>query len=68
MARYTVSTSDKNEALQIMKATSYLIALWDLDQWLRSEIKYSGKEEYQPVRDELYNILQNNGISLDELE
>ena len=68
MARYTVSTSDRNEALQIMKATSYLIALWDLDQWLRSEIKYSGKEEYQPVRDELYNILQNNGISLDELE
>ena len=68
MARYTVSTSDRNEALQIMKATSYLIALWDLDQWLRSEIKYSGKEEYQPVRDELYNILQSNGISLDELE
>ena len=68
MARYTVSTSDRNEALQIMKATTYLIALWDLDSWLRSEIKYSGKEEYQPVRDELYNILQNNGISLDESE
>ena len=68
MARYTVSTSDKNEALQIMKATTYLIALWDMDSWLRSEIKYSGKEEYQPVRDELYNILQNNGISLDESE
>ena len=68
MARYTVSTSDRNEALQIMKATSYLIALWDMDQWLRSEIKYSNKNEYQSVRDELYNILQNNGISLDELE
>ena len=68
MARYTVSTSDRNEALQIMKATTYLIALWDMDSWLRSEIKYSGKEEYQPVRDELYNILENNGISLDELE
>ena len=68
MARYTVSTSDRNEALQIMKATTYLIALWDLDQWLRSEIKYSNKNEYQPVRDELYNILENNGISLDELE
>ena len=68
MARYTVSTSDRNEALQIMKATTYLIALWDMDQWLRSEIKYSNKNEYQPVRDELYNILENNGISLDELE
>ena len=68
MARYTISTSNQNEALQLMKATTYLIALWDLDSWLRSEIKYSGKEEYQPVRDELYNILQNNGISLDELE
>ena len=68
MARYTISTSNQNEALQLMKATTYLIALWDLDSWLRSEIKYSGKEEYQPVRDELYNILQNHGISLDELE
>ena len=68
MARYTISTSNQNEALQLMKATTYLIALWDLDSWLRSEIKYSGKEEYQPVRDELYNILGNNGISLDELE
>ena len=68
MARYTVSTTNQNEALQIMKATKYLMALWDIDQWLRSEIKYSNKNEYQPVRDELYNILGNNGISLDELE
>ena len=67
MARYTIATSDKNEALQIMKATNYLIALWEIDSWLRSEIKYGGKEEYQPVRDELFNILESNNISLDEL-
>ena len=68
MARYIISTSNKNEALQAMKASDYLLALWKMDSWLRSEIKYGGKEEYQSVREELFNILESNGISLDELE
>ena len=41
MARYTISTSDKSEALQAMKATNYLLALWDVDQWLRGQVKYA---------------------------
>ena len=66
--RYTISTSDKMEALQAMKATNYLLALFEMDSWLRSEIKYGYKEEYQPVRDELFSILESNGINLNELE
>ena len=67
MARYQLNTTDKREFQQALKATDYLLALWEMDSWLRSEIKYGGKEEYQPVRDELFNILESNNISLDEL-
>ena len=74
MARYTISTSDKTEALQAMKATNYLLALWDLDQYLRGQVKYAydmpedEREAYQKARDELHDILAGYGINLDELE
>ena len=74
MARYTISTSDKAEALQAMKATNYLLALWDVDQWLRGQVKYAydmpadEREAYQKAREELWAILERYGINLDELE
>ena len=74
MARYTISTSDKAEALQAMKATNYLLALWDLDQYLRGQVKYAydipedEREAYQKARDELHDILASHNINLDELE
>lgn len=33
------------------------LAVWEFDRWLRDQIKYRDKEEYQPVRDALYSIL-----------
>jgi len=74
MARYTISTSDKSEALQAMKATNYLLALWDLDQWLRGQVKYGydltpdTQDAYEKAREELWAILERYGINLDELE
>lgn len=38
---------------------------WDLDQWLRNEIKYNGKNEYQAVRDTLYEMLNNASLNLE---
>ena len=74
MARYTISTNNKAEALQAMKATDYLLALWDVDQWLRGQVKYAydmpedEREAYQKAREELWAILERYGINLDELE
>ena len=74
MARYSISTSDKAEALQAMKATNYLLALWDVDQWLRGQVKYGydltpdTQDAYEKAREELHDILAGYGISLDELE
>ena len=42
--------------------------LWDLDQYLREQIKYRDREELQDVRDKLYLLLEDNGIDLDRVE
>jgi hypothetical protein len=43
----------------------FWVVLFELDQWLRSKIKYEGVEEYQLVRDELYNLMEAHHVSLD---
>jgi len=72
MARYTISTSDKNEALQAMRATDYLWALMEIDNWLRRKTKWNDMLLtgiiYAEARDELYDILDRRGINLYELE
>lgn len=41
--------------------------LWEFDQWLRSEIKYNNKD-YQNVRDKLYEIMNREFFSFDEVQ
>jgi len=43
----------------------WMSAMWDLSQWLRSEVKYGGKEAYQPVRDMMYEIINEAGLTLE---
>jgi hypothetical protein len=42
--------------------------LWEFDQWLRSEIKYNGKEQYEPVREKLREFMNDNRIDFDMVE
>ena len=48
-----------------IKAHDWKYAMWDLDQWLRNEIKYHDKD-YQKVRDQLWEVLQDRDLNLDE--
>ena len=71
MTIYSMKTTDKQEFAKALKADSYLAALWDLDQWLRNQIKY-GYENYSEdeiegfvkVRKELHEILEDNNVDL----
>lgn len=47
------------------KAIDYYSALWDLDQWLRSEIKHQDKDELQVVRDKLYEVMEDNDVKFE---
>ena len=52
----------------------FYFVLWDLDQhWLRSKIKYGDlkKNQYeilQETRDELYRLMNEQGVDLDHVE
>ena len=48
------------------KAQDMALVLWDIDQWLRSEIKYKDKP-YDEVREELSNIMDDREINLDTI-
>jgi len=41
--------------------------LWDLDQYLRSAIKYEDMNELQVVRDKLHEAMETYGISFDNM-
>ena len=49
------------------KATKMYCTLWELDQWLRSEIKYKDKE-LDEVRDKLREFMNDNRIDFDMVE
>ena len=72
MAEYIFKTDDKEEAELHLKAGDYKICLWELDQWLRSHIKYNPEKMSGPqlealdkTREELRSLLVNYNISLD---
>ena len=43
---------------------TYYDILWELDQWLRTQIKHNDKNEFQEVRDQLWDLLDEEGIQL----
>ena len=56
---------DNQEFELSTKASKMYCTLWELDQWLRSEIKYGGREELDEVRDKLREIMNDNRIDFD---
>ncbi len=74
MARYTISTSDKDDFLCMAHGDDFLLTLWDMDQWLRGKIKYNYDEftseqveALQKAREQLWELLDERNLSLDML-
>jgi len=44
---------------------NYYHALYEFDQWLRSEYKYNGKEDMYEVREKLREIISDNNVKID---
>ena len=63
---------DRDAHLRAIKSLSLTLALWEMDQYLRSEMKYGelSDDAYkatEEARIKLREILDENGIILDEL-
>jgi hypothetical protein len=66
---------ENGEFINAVNGVKYLLALWKMDNHLRSELKHNGesytKGEYkvlEDLREKLYEVMGENGVSLDELE
>ena len=44
---------------------NYYMALVEMDEWLRTEYKYNGKEDMYEVRETLREIIFENNVKLD---
>jgi hypothetical protein len=65
---YDLSDPDsKARFTRANKADNLFSAVWEFDQWLRSQIKYCHKNDYHSVRDKLYELLKDADINLEEL-
>jgi hypothetical protein len=58
---------DEVAHLRAVKALDLVLVLWDMDQYLRSQYKYSDKEEAFGYREKLQELLSERNIDLDEL-
>jgi len=54
---------DEQEFRVASVAMDWYFAMWELDQWLRVEIKHQEKD-YQAIRDKLHEILGERSLDL----
>ena len=50
-----------------VKSLDMAIALWEVDQYLRSESKYKDNEIAYKIREKLYEIMSDHGLSFNDL-
>jgi len=61
---------DKTEFESATKAMDWAILAWDIEQYIRNRLKYqtdklqtsSAKEELELLRNELHDLMQENGL------
>ena len=64
---------DSHEFKMALDGSKWSSAMWELEQWLRSETKYNAEalsqekyDAYCEIRDKIYSILNKDGISFDD--
>lgn len=67
----TLTFDEEDDLLTALQGYKYKLALWDLDQFLRGEMKYNDNltaEEYnyaEMLREKLHEILRDYHITLE---
>ena len=64
---------DSHEFKMALDGSKWSSAMWELEQWLRSETKHNSEalsqekyDAYCEIRDKIYSILNKDGISFDD--
>jgi hypothetical protein len=71
MTSATLTFDDENDLLTAINGYKFKLALWQLDQFLRSEMKYNDKlteEQYdyaEMLRNKLHEFINDFNVTLD---
>jgi len=63
---------DQDDFTFATKGLKYYLVLWDMDQWLRSKLKYDDTltdgqyEAYEKTREELRDLMLSRGVTFDD--
>lgn len=55
---------EQNEFMEAFLGWQWKSVVQEMDEWLRRQIKYSGKNEYEAVREALREMINDEGLSL----
>jgi hypothetical protein len=56
---------DRDDFNYATNGFNYYIALVEMDEWLRTQYKYNGKEEMYEVRNKLREIISDNNVKIE---
>ena len=65
------SFEEQEEARMAIDGGKYKLVIWELDQHLRSEMKYNDNldekvyDEFEQLRNKLRQLLNDNGLTMD---
>ena len=71
--KFKLETNDKQDFYMAFHGSDFYFTLWDLDQSLRSKIKYNDKltdeqiKVLQDFRDELSELMYEHGVNFDNV-
>ena len=71
--KFKLETNDKQDFYMAFHGADFYFTLWDLDQSLRSKIKYNDKltaeqiKVLQDLRDELSELMYEHGVNFDNV-
>jgi len=69
----TFKNLDSEESKALPKWKDFFFVIWDMDQYLRGQLKYNDElskeadEALDKAREELWNIMSNHNVSLEDL-
>jgi len=64
--KFTIETDDEYDAKALFQAKAAALTLWEIAQMLRRHEKYGdGSEETIKIRSDFYEIIEENGVTLE---
>lgn len=76
-ATLTFNLPEDNQEFKLAtKASDWWHVCWEMDKWLRAQYKYMPDDEYSKekydtyveAREKLFELMSENGVSLDDVE